>query len=231
MSDVDLVVAPCSYQAAKYAVMRWHYSRAMPTPPIVRFGIWEGNEFIGAVLFGRGSNNNMLKPFGLKINEGGELVRVALGIHTAPVSKIVSVAIKALKSAQPSLRLLVSYADPNEGHHGGIYQAMNWVYSGKTSPDCYYLDSGGRRWHSRQVSHTGVKRQYGELRAVPKHSELTKISLVGKHRYLYPIDRAMRRQIAPLAQPYPKRDDMRPVNGDASATSGAGRFDSDPDAF
>ncbi len=29
---------------------------------------------------------------------------------------------------------------------------------------------------------------------------------VAKYKYLYPLDRAVRRQIAPLAKPYPKRE-------------------------
>jgi len=34
----------------------------------------------------------------------------------------------------------------------------------------------------------------------------TSIKGKGKHKYLYPLDRAMRRQILPLAQPYPKKE-------------------------
>jgi hypothetical protein len=32
------------------------------------------------------------------------------------------------------------------------------------------------------------------------------VRMPGKYRYLYPLDSAMREQIAPLAKPYPKRD-------------------------
>ena len=32
----------------------------------------------------------------------------------------------------PGIRLLVSYADLNQGHEGKIYQASNWVFVGKT---------------------------------------------------------------------------------------------------
>ena len=34
----DLQVAPCSHDAAKYAVENWHYSRILPTGKIVKFG-------------------------------------------------------------------------------------------------------------------------------------------------------------------------------------------------
>jgi len=123
-------------------------------------------------------------------------------------------ALGMLKNKSPQLRLVVSYADPNEEHHGGIYQASNWVYTGQTGADYQAIDPSGRVWHSRQVSRTGVSRQYGELRRVPKLEDCEIVPLEGKHRYLYPLDRAMRRQILPLAQPYPKRTSGPSVQGD-----------------
>lgn len=231
MSDpVDLRVDWCSYEAAKYAVEKWHYSHSMPTPPIVRIGVWESGQYIGCVLFSRGANNNMLKPYNLTATEGCELTRVALRGHNAPVSQIVSRCIKLLCSNNPGLRLIVSYADPREGHTGAIYQAMNWVYTGRGGDDVRLLMPDGNLLHSRQFSVNGYRTQYGERRKVPTHNDGELIKVPGKHRYLYPLDRAMRKQIAPLAQPYPKRD-ARPVEGDNLATSEAGRFDPDPDAL
>lgn len=217
MSDVDLRVDWCSYEAAKYAVTHWHYSRSLPTPPHNRVGVWENNQFIGCVIFGRGSNNNGHKPYKLDMTEFCELTRIALSRHETPVSRIVKLAIAFLKQKSPGIRLIVSYADPNVGHYGGIYQAGNWVYTGKTSDDFEAIDKSGRKWHSRQVSRTGVKRQYGTLRSVPKLDDCEIVKLSGKHRYLYPLDRAMRKQIAPLAKPYPKRESCGPsVEGDTS---------------
>lgn len=195
----------CSHEAAKYAVEHWHYSKSLPTPPIVHIGVWENSKYIGCVLFSRGGNNNMLKPFGLKQTQGCELTRIALTSHLTPVSRIVSIALRMLAHSNSGLRLIISYADPNNGHHGGVYQASGWIYTGQTSSDVKYVDKSGRTWHSRQVSRTGVKLQYGEYRAVPKHEDCVSIPLLGKHRYLYPLDDAMRKQIAPLAKPYPKR--------------------------
>lgn len=195
----------CSHAAAKYAVEHWHYSHSLPTNPLVKIGVWEENHFIGCVLFSRGANCNALKPFGLAITEGAELSRVALSTHYAKVSKIVRIAIRFITQSNPGLRLLFSYADPNHGHHGGIYQALNWIYIGKTAADFQARDAMGRLWHSRQVSRTGVKRQYGAFRCVPRHDQCTMIPLLGKHKYLYPLDADIRAQIAPLAKPYPKR--------------------------
>ena len=46
MSSVDLKVDWCSYEAAKYAVMHWHYSKTMPAGKTVKLGVWENGRFI-----------------------------------------------------------------------------------------------------------------------------------------------------------------------------------------
>lgn len=125
----------CSHEAAKYAVEHWHYSKSLPTPPLVKIGVWEDEKFIGCVMFSRGSNNNMLKPYSLSVTEGCELTRVALTTHKAPVSRIVSIALRMVRKEMCGLRLVVSYADPNKGHAGSIYQAGGWVYVGQTDGD------------------------------------------------------------------------------------------------
>ena len=195
----------CSHEAARWAVEHWHYSKSMPTPPVVKIGVWEDERFIGVVLFSRGANANLGKPYSISVTEVCELTRVALSKHGSPVSKVLSVALKMLKAKAPGLRLVVSYADPNHDHNGAVYQAGNWIYTGASNADFQAIDQTGRVWHSRQVSRSGVARQYGELRRVPKLGECAIVPLLGKYRYLYPLDAAMRAQIAPLAKPYPKR--------------------------
>lgn len=217
MSKLDLIVEPCDFKAAKYAVTHWHYSKSMPTPPVIKFGVWELGTFVGCVLFSRGANKNLGKKHGLDVTQVCELTRVALNEHMSNVSQIVSMALRSLKKSQ-SIRLVYSYADPHEGHHGGIYQAMNWIYTGETPSGYKYEDTTGRIWHQRQVSSSGWKLQYGEMRKVPVISECKKVFQPGKHRYLYPLDRAMRRQIEPLAQPYPKRADVGKMESRVGST-------------
>lgn len=195
----------CSHAAAKYAVEHWHYSRSMPTPPLVKIGVWEDGAYIGCVLFGRGATQNLGKPYGLQAIEVCELVRIALHKHTAPVSRIMTIAIKMLRQQCPGLRLIVSFADPDQGHIGSVYQATNWVYTGRSTDYDKFRSPDGREWHPRQVSATGAKRQYGELRRVPRIDECERVRVSGKHRYLMPLDLAMRQQIEPLRKPYPKR--------------------------
>jgi hypothetical protein len=206
----------CSHEAAKYAVEKWHYSQSLPAPPLVKVGVWEYDKFIGCVLFSRGANNNIGSSYNLLQTEIAELTRVALASHVAPVSRIGAIAIKMLRSLAPSLRLLVSYADPDQDHHGGIYQAMNWSYVGQMNDTTEYIDAQGRRWHARMVSPSGKKKVYGSYRPVLRPDQCTPVKKTGKHKYLYPLDAAMRSQIAPLAKPYPKP--LRAASIDSDAT-------------
>ena len=207
----------CSYAAAKYAVEHWHYSKSMPTPPLVKIGVWEQMQYIGCVLFSRGASTNLLKPYGLSNIQGCELTRIALALHKASVSKIVSIALRLLAQFNPGLRLIVSYADPFHEHLGIIYQAGNWVYTGTSSPDRAFIDQHGKQYHSRMIAEngSGYRKQFGVLRKCRDAKTMTKVILPGKHRYLYPLDAAMRAQILPLAQPYPKRAASIPADAPA----------------
>lgn len=209
---VDLRVDWCSYEAAKYAVEKWHYSRVMPAGKTVKIGAWEGGVYIGAVVFSWGANNHIGSPYGLNQTEVCELVRVALSDHKSPVSQIVTAALRLLQGQSPGLRLIVSYADPEQGHNGAIYQAMNWLYVGSSCPQRETLRTDGSVMHKR-TAHS----LYGTIKGL----EASRV--LWKHKYLYPLDRAMRKQIAPLAQPYPQRETCGPgVEGDTATDQVAG---------
>lgn len=221
-SQLDLRLDWCTHDAAKYAVERWHYSRSLPAPPYNRVGVWENDRFMGVVLFSRGANGAVGKPYGCSITEVCELTRVALAPgHKVPVSRVLRIALLFLRRQSPGLRLVVSYADPFEGHHGGVYQAAGWIYTGRTSPDWAVIDISGRRHHSRVASPSGVKIQFGRLKRVIKPSEGKRIELPGKHRYLMPLDDQIRARVMPLARPYPKRAKQAtvadPVTGGGAA--------------
>lgn len=189
----------CNAQAARYAVEHWHYSGTLPTGKNVYIGAWEGGEFIGAIVFGTGASSSLGGPYKLGTFECCELVRVALREHKAPVSKIVSIAIRLLKQQSPGLRLIVSFADPMQEHVGTIYQAMNWVFCGTSSPATQY-EINGKLVHSRKFTSSAW---WGKGATKPANAK--PVRTPGKYRYLYPLDKAMREQIAPLAKPYPKR--------------------------
>ena len=231
MSKADLKVDWATHAAAKYACENWHYSNSVPVPPLVKIGVWERGKFIGVVIFSRGATPSLLKPFGLTQTEGCELTRIALTSHKAPVSRVVRLAVQFLKRNSPELRLVVSFADPSEGHHGGVYQAGNWIYSGQSSPSTEYIGPDGKRWHARMVKKKGWTTCQGVRRKTLTPDQCTTIKKPGKHRYLMPLDAEMRERVLPLSKPYPKRDKQamaenpsaqRQCNADRHAPSSQG---------
>ena len=204
MGKADLRIDWATHAAAKYACENWHYSKSVPVPPLVKVGAWEDGKFIGVVIFSRGASSNLMKPYGLGQDEGCELTRISMTSHKTPVSRVVRLAMQFLKRNSPELRLIVSFADPQYGHHGGIYQAGNWIYVGDTAKGKEYWRDG-KRLHSRQVSEKGWNIQQGVKRKTVKPSECKIVDTNGKHRYLMPLDADMKARIMPLAKPYPKR--------------------------
>lgn len=196
MSKSELRLAFCSHEAAKYACEKWHYSKCVPKSKISKIGVWENKQFIGVVIFGCGATPDLVKRYGLKMQQGCELVRVALTKHQTEVTRIISIAIRIIKKTYPGLRLIVSFSDPEQGHVGGIYQGGGWIYTGTTRPsDEYILD--GKRYQGRSFrnSHKGME----------KHPSVRIVKGSSKHRYLYPLDTDMRKQIESLRKPYPKK--------------------------
>ena len=211
----------CSYEAAKYACLNWHYSKSIPKSKLVKVGAWENGEFIGCVIFSYGATPQIGSPYKLTQYEICELTRVALKEHTAPTSKIVSRAIKMLKNQSPGVRLIVSFADAEHNHIGVLYQATNWVYAGTTKPGRVGFVIKGKKTHTRTIGSMpgGVQ----SLQWVKKHLDRKATEWMGitKYRYLMPLDDEMRKQIEPLRQPYPKRPKQAtsPVQGDSGGAA------------
>jgi len=213
LNKSDLRIDWATHEAAKYAVMNWHYSKCMPVGKLVKIGVWEFNKFIGVIIFGRGANPGLYSPYGLTQTEGCELVRIALNSHVSSVSRIMSIAFKFLVESNSSLRLIVSFADQSQGHHGGIYQASNWIYNGQSQSAEEYLYNG-KRWHGR-----AFRKSHGShLKYIDKGLEIVQGSR--KHRYLMSLDSDMRNQIEPLSKPYPKRV-TRANSGDQLESGGS----------
>lgn len=191
-------------EAARFACVNWHYSKCVPVFKCVRVGAWENGKFIGVILFGQGATPEIGSPYDLKQTEICELTRVALTKHETPVSRIMAFAIRFLRKQSPGLRMIVSFADAGQGHHGGIYQANGWIYAGGAETHAYKVK--GVNYHPKTL-HT----KYGKggqsipwLRAnVDPNAE--RIISGFKHRYLMPLDNDMRAKILPLSKPYPKR--------------------------
>jgi hypothetical protein len=203
---------PCDWATATKAVMRWHYSKRMPRGAKLTYATFEDDRFVGVLIFGVGVGKGTPVP-SVDVRHALELQRVALREHAAPVSQHLAAAIRRLR-AHHAIRLLVSYADPAQGHHGGIYQAAGWTYIGKSPPSKGYRAPTGEIKHSRVVTPTGYNRQFGETKRAWRADVFEPVTLPGKHLYLLGLDRPTRRAVALLARAYPTR--VSSVHGDTS---------------
>lgn len=194
----------CGHDAASYSVARWHYSRCMPKSKLVKFGIWEDQKFQGAIIFGLGANRHIARPFGLPDQAVCELVRVALAPgREHPTSKCVAISLRMLRRQSPGLKLVVSYADAGQGHVGILYQAVGFYYIGTS--DQSYIRVLGKIEHPRTLWD-----RYGRqgqsipwLREhVDPHAE--RVPMAPKLKYVFPLDKKLRRELQEIALPYPK---------------------------
>jgi len=215
VSKSDLVVDWATHAAAKHACENWHYSGCLPMGKLVKVGAWEDRKFIGVVIFGRGATPNLGKPYGLDQTECVELVRIALRDHATPVSKIAAIAIRMLKKSNPKVRLIVSFADRSQGHHGGIYQAGNWVYSGVGASSRFWLVNG-QVTHPRTVIERGGSNSLEGAKKIDPKAEAVQVP--GKHRYLMPMDKQMRKRVQSMSKPYPKREKQAMAGPTGTAT-------------
>lgn len=226
MSKADLKLDWCSHAAAKYAVEHWHYSKRMPKSKLAKIGVWEDSRFVGAVVFGVGATSGLVNPYGLHKTQGCELVRIALTVHRTPVTRIVAVAVRLLHQEMAGLRVIVSFADPEQGHLGTIYQAGGWIYLGVTQSALEYIVRG-KRWHGRAFRASKPSHLTTKQAAYALDPHYREVAGSIKHRYLMPLDAEMRARILPLAKPYPKRagsadsgtSGFQPEGGGVSPTS------------
>lgn len=124
---------------------------------------------------------------------------------TMPLTSLLSAAVKELYH-QLGDELIISYADPNAGHHGGIYQAASWRYAGAKPPartGCYI---GGSYVHRRTLNHqygTSSPRLLRERLAV----NVAPVVAAGKHLYWKALNRrgkAKAKRLGLDSLPYPK---------------------------
>ena len=204
--EVPLRLDWCSRAAARWAVEHWYYRPVMPAGKILTIGVWEDGEFAGTVVFGMSVSDALGRRWGLGTFECCELARLVLRPgHRCQVSRVVRVALIFLRRRCPGIRAVVSFAD-SQLHHGGVYQAGGWIYTGRTAPDRVYTDAAGRVWHSREVKESGWCRTFGgKISRCPRPSECTATRVPGKHRYVMAMDEETRRKVALFAAPLPSR--------------------------
>lgn len=177
----------CDYHTAKGIIENNHYSHKMPQAVKECYAIVDSLFIIGIVVYSIPANRYMFSCVGL--DDGWELSRLWLkdGMKRNTLSHSVA---QTLKAVQPDN--IMSYADAQYGHCGYIYQALNFIYLGKTKPEKRYLIDG------KLITRRGLGRRKGitekEHREQILNSGGVEFLSAPKHKYLYLRDRRQRRQ-------------------------------------
>lgn len=165
-SDSDIranfKVDSIAYREIKPWLLKKHYAHRIPSISYA-FGLYD----IGGILCGVCSFGSPASPFlvkgilGEKIYQVLELNRLCVNdnLPRNALSYFVSQCLKRI----PKPMIVVSYADTAHNHHGYIYQATNWIYTGLSSPHKEYKIDGLSNIHSRHIfdksANGGVKRK------------------------------------------------------------------------
>lgn len=145
-----------------------HYAQRIPSVSFA-YGLFEGAELIGCLTIGKPASNALCegvlgKEYKQRVYELNRLITKD-GLNRNALSWFVS---KVLKELKEENLILVSYADEGVGHCGYIYQATNWLYTGKTKERTDKYTPNGK--HSRHYND-----EFNHLRKFR----------TAKHRYIY----------------------------------------------
>jgi len=212
----QIIMRRTNQQTAKNWTREYHYSATAGGGGATYYGAF-APDMIGLVIIAQPTNRfGVAAKYGIETIPGNmEISRVA--VHPeAPrnsASRIIAMACRQYHQ-QTGLEWLFSYADTGQGHHGGIYQALNSIYVGISPPLPGYLIDG-KAIHPRTVVSRFGTQAWPRVRnlAAAMGNELVKVPDMNtaKHTYILPIgnrrtQKSIRRALEQHVKPYPKRD-------------------------
>jgi hypothetical protein len=150
-------------------------------------------KLIGCMTYGHPVSNRTINSIApnLGLDEVLELTRLVCldGYGKNLESYVIGQSFDWLRKNAPEVKVLVSYADPEQAHTGGIYRATNWLYQGcgvsKLMPDfSLKLEEDGEWIHSRTVGARYGNKKVQNLAKSIGHTFWRKEE-TAKHRYIY----------------------------------------------
>jgi hypothetical protein len=158
-------------------MVRNHYIGKWPSICVLSLALRRNGRALGVVVFSLPPRETA-KRYG---GETWELARLWIddSVPQNGETYLIGRAVRYIKRNHPTVKVLVSYADPSAGHVGTIYKAANWKADGRTdaerkSPRSDYVDVL-----------TGLK--YSRRSRVPEGAVLKRVPRVSKYRFIYHI--------------------------------------------
>ena len=167
---------------AQEIVVKNHYPHRK-APCSKAFGLFnEKQELLGVVMYGVPASRSLCVGLaGLDLsNEIYELTRLWVD-DSAPKNGESFLIGNSLRNVNK--KLIVSYAEVEQGHLGVVYQATNWFYTGLSARHSEWrLDGVKNTTHSRHLFD-----EFGGINGAKKHygSRLQKHERARKHRYVF----------------------------------------------
>lgn len=201
-----LDVQPIPVTVARDLIISHHYLGSFPGGTRLSFGIFIEKRLLGALTFGVGSKESHRLVSGAGPGDCLTLTRFWISDELGKNSEshVIGLALRNLRR-HTSIKFVLSYADPTEGHRGVIYQASNFIYTGLSVAMPKYDLGDGIARNSRtlgQIFGTHSIRYFMrngiDIRLIPQ---------VPKHRYIYFLDRRWRTRLTVPILPYPKAEE------------------------
>ena len=198
-------VQPIPFFAAKKILVKHHYLHSLPGGTKLAFGAFVEGKLLGALTFGAGPHNAFALVEGACPDNCLTLTRLWLSEKLPPnsESRVISVCLRYLRK-YTSLKFIITYADPVQGHVGTIYQATGWLYTGLSVATPKFDIGDGVARHSRSLaqifgSHSSkyLKEHGLGIKVLPQ---------LPKHRYIYFLNRDYQNRLKPHTRPYPKKE-------------------------
>lgn len=122
------------YEADTFDVMlRKHYLGGANKNVNIKLGIFSYGKMIGIAAYGPPTSMQIMRQLNLNSGEIYELRRFyteETGVHNLE-GQALTLANDELEELRPETKVVVTYADPQQGHMGTLYQATNAIYLGK----------------------------------------------------------------------------------------------------
>ncbi len=197
-------VSPIPTIVARTILEKHHYLHSLPGGTMLAFGVFLNQELLGALTLGAGPAQAYRLIDQASPDDCMTLSRLWLSdrLPRNSESRVIGIVLRNLKK-HTSLKFLISYADPSQGHMGTIYQATGWVYTGLSSAMPLYDLGDGKIRHCRSLSHA-----YGthSVKHFADHGvNVNLIPQMAKHRYVYFLDPSWHAMLTTPILPYPKK--------------------------
>lgn len=175
--------------AALHTIKDRHYTRSVPSGKRLVYTLEDA-----IVVFAIPANMNISLWLLGEPNAVWELSRLWAPDGHRPnlLTEAISASTRAFRREVPACRALISYADPNVGHRGGVYLAASWVSLGQCEESRYYRAPGGETI-SRRAFHSGRR---SLTKAEIEAKGFVQHNLPGKLRFARGLTRSARRAIA-----------------------------------